>query len=120
MDSVKAHAYPRSAAPLSSNPCPVTRVFTGRFLFNRSCQSRHCLRAECTIYLGAQLIERVSQGQTLAGVLLILIAYVLLSGFEEAMHALSSCMLDTLKDRLRMKIKRDVNHFVSNYPDMGI
>ncbi|WP_042688247.1 hypothetical protein, partial [Candidatus Glomeribacter gigasporarum] len=72
------------------------------------------------IYLGAQLIERVSQGQTLAGVLLILIAYVLLSGFEEAMHALSSCMLDTLKDRLRMKIKRDVNHFVSNYPDMGI
>src|SRR5260364_297172 len=70
------------------------------------------------IYLGAQLIERVSQGQTLAGVLLILIAYVLLSGFEEAMHALSSCMLDTLKDRLRMKIKRDVNHFVSNYPDM--
>src|SRR5260363_199344 len=44
----RLHAYPRSAAPLSSNPCPVTRVFTGRFLFNRSCQSRHCLRAECT------------------------------------------------------------------------
>ncbi len=72
------------------------------------------------IYLGAQLIERVSKGQTLASVLFILIAYVLLSGFEEAVQALSRFMLDTLRERLRMKVKRDINHFISNYPDMGI
>src|SRR5260364_367689 len=72
------------------------------------------------IYLGAHLIERVSQGQTLAGSLLILIAFVLLSGLEVARHVLSSCMVHKLKDCLPMKIKQDVNHFDSNNPDMGI
>jgi ATP-binding cassette subfamily B protein len=72
------------------------------------------------IYLSAQLIERLTGGSSIAGVAAFIIVYVVLSGFQDSLSAISSFALDTLQDAARMTVKRDVNRAVSTFPDLGI
>ena len=59
------------------------------------------------VYLGAQLIERLTDGSTVAAALILVIAYVLLSGFQDSLSAISSFVLDTLQDTVRMMVNAE-------------
>lgn len=72
------------------------------------------------VYLGAQLIARLTSGATASAVMALVIAYVVLSGFQDSLTAISGFVLDTLQDAARMAVKRDVNHAVSTFADLSI
>ena len=72
------------------------------------------------VYFGAQLIEQLTKGNTLAGVAALIVAYVVLSGFQDGLSAISSFVLDTLSDGVRMTVKGEVNRAISTFPDLGI
>jgi ATP-binding cassette subfamily B protein len=72
------------------------------------------------IYAGAQVIARLSDGNGLAAVMALIVAYVLLTGLNDCLAAISSFVLDALRDAARMTIKGEVNRAVSTFPDLAI
>ncbi len=72
------------------------------------------------VYVGAQLIERLAAGNGLATVTALVIAYVLLNGFQDCLNVVASFVLDTLRDATRIAVKADVNSAVSTFPHLGI
>lgn len=72
------------------------------------------------VYMGAQLIERLSQGHPLMAVFPLVLAYILLGGFQDGLAAVSSFVVDTLQDSARMLVKRQINHAVATYADLSI
>ncbi|WP_206951344.1 ABC transporter ATP-binding protein [Trinickia acidisoli] len=72
------------------------------------------------IYFSAQLISRLSAGHPVATVGSLIIAYVLLSAMGDSLSTISSFVLDTLRDAVRMILKADVNRVVSTFPDLSV
>jgi ATP-binding cassette subfamily B protein len=72
------------------------------------------------VYFSAQLISRLSAGNTAAGVSLLIVAYIALSAAGDSLSTISSFVLDTLRDAVRMALKSDVNRAVSTFPNLSI
>ncbi|PTB21080.1 hypothetical protein C9I57_10230 [Trinickia symbiotica] len=72
------------------------------------------------VYFGARLIEQLTQGHTLAAVAALIVGYVVLCAFQDSLDAISSFVLDTLSDAVRITVKGEVNRAVSTFPDLSI
>ncbi len=72
------------------------------------------------VYFSAQLISRISAGNPVATVAALIVAYALLSAAADSLSTVSSFVLDTIRDVVRMTLKADVNRAISTFPDLGI
>ncbi|WP_179402794.1 ATP-binding cassette domain-containing protein [Burkholderia guangdongensis] len=72
------------------------------------------------LYLNAQLIERLTSNAAAAAVMALVIAYFILGGFHDGLNAISSFIVDALRDSSRMLLKRDVNAIVATFPSLDI
>ncbi len=72
------------------------------------------------VYLGAQLIERLANGHTLVALAALIAGYVVLCSFQDSLDAISSFVLDTLSDAVRIAVKGEVNRLVATFPDLSV
>ncbi|RQS62998.1 ABC transporter ATP-binding protein [Burkholderia sp. Bp8963] len=72
------------------------------------------------LYINAQLIERLISNAATAAVMALVVTYFILGGFHDGLNAISSFIVDTLRDSARMLLKRDVNAIVATYPTLAI
>lgn len=72
------------------------------------------------LYINAQFIERLTSNAAVAAVMALLIAYFILGGFHDGLNAISSFIVDTLRDSARILLKRQVNSIVATFPNLSI
>ncbi|MEM5326092.1 ABC transporter ATP-binding protein [Paraburkholderia sp. JHI2823] len=72
------------------------------------------------LYINAQLIERLISNAAFAAIMALVVTYFILGGFHDGLNAISSFIVDTLRDSACMVLKRDVNAIVATYPSLGI
>lgn len=72
------------------------------------------------VYLSAQLISRIAGGNPVATVAALILAYAMLNAAADSLSVISSFVLDTMRDSVRMTLKADVNRAVSTFPDLSI
>ncbi len=72
------------------------------------------------LYVNAQLIERLTVHPATAAVLGLTAAYFILAGLHDGLGALTSFVVDTLRDSASMRLKQDVNTIVATFPDLSI
>ncbi|RKP44443.1 ABC transporter ATP-binding protein [Pararobbsia silviterrae] len=72
------------------------------------------------LYFNAQLIERLTSNAPLAALMTLVVVYFVLGGFQDGLTAISSFIVDTLRDSVGASLKRHVNEAVSNYPKLTI
>lgn len=72
------------------------------------------------VYFSAQLISRISAGNPVATVAALIVAYAILSAAADSLSIISSFVLDTMRDAVRMTLKAGVNRAVSTFPDLSI
>jgi ATP-binding cassette subfamily B protein len=78
------------------------------------------LAPSALVYCSAQLISHLSAGSSVAAVAALIVAYVLLSAVADSLFCISSFVLDTLRDAVRMALRTDVTHAVSTFPDLSV
>lgn len=72
------------------------------------------------LYINAQLVGQLTTDAAAATVMLLVAVYMLLGGFHDGIGAISSFVVDTLQDRTRMAIRRNVNHAIATFPNLDV